>query len=98
MGEIEETEDASLMTPEIQKMELEDKYYHVRFNDPDMFEIIRTPDWADNVSDSVIEGSEVRMGKTSEDEWMVETVLIPREAGEKEARQHAERIVEKINS
>ena len=53
--------------PEPLKVEAEDEYFHVRFNDPDRYDTIRTPDWADNVSDSVIEGSEVRMGKRREE-------------------------------
>jgi hypothetical protein len=85
--------------PEPLKVEAEDEYFHVRFNDPDRYDTIRTPDWADNVSDSVIEGSEVRMGKKKgKDDWDVETVLIPLNVGEQEAVEKAEKIVEKIRS
>jgi len=82
----------------VEKVELEDKYYHIRFKDPEMFEIIRTPDWADTVSDSVVEGSEVRMGKKG-DEWMVESVLIPEKVKDEEkAKEKARKIIDKINS
>lgn len=68
----------------VKSVELEDEYYHVRFRDPDQFDTIRTPDWADRVSDSVSEGSEVRMGKDeSSDDWSVQSVLINKSAGRK---------------
>jgi hypothetical protein len=80
-------------------VELEGNFYHVRFNDPDRYDTIRTPEWADRVSDSVSEGSEVRMGKLEDsDDWEVQSVLIKKEAGEEKAREQAEKIVEKINS
>jgi len=81
------------------KVELEGEYFHVRFNNPEMFEMIRTPDWADRVSDSVSQGSEVRMGKLKdEDDWTVQSVLIDKHAVEEKAREQAEKIVEKIES
>lgn len=85
------------MTAEVQDVELEDEYYHVRFRDPDEFDEIRTPDWAANVANSVSEGSEVRMGRTGED-WLVQAVLIRKTAGKSEAREQAEQIVEKIEN
>lgn len=78
-------------------VELEGEYYHVRFNDPDKYEAIRTPEWADKVSDSVSEGSEVRMGKL-DDDWEVQSVLISKEVGEDKAKDQAQEIVEKINN
>lgn len=85
------------MTPEIQEVEEGDEYYHVRFNDPDKFDEIRTPDWADRVSDSVSEGSEVRMGKMKDsDDWEVQAVLIKKSVDEDKAREQAEEIVEKL--
>ena len=53
-----------------------DDYYHVRFSDPDEFEEIRTPDWANDPAGSVVSGSEVRMGR-DDDDWLVQSVLIP---------------------
>jgi len=83
---------------EVQEVELEDQYYHVRFNNPEKYDTIRTPDWADKVSDSVSEGSEVRMGKLKDsDDWEVQAVLIKKQAGEEKAREQAEKIFEKIN-
>lgn len=83
---------------DVKSVELEDKYYHVRFRNPDDFDMIRTPDWADHVSDSVSEGSEVRMGQEKDsDEWHVQSVLIRKDHGEEKAREQAKRIVQKIN-
>ncbi|MFP4591364.1 MAG: hypothetical protein ACLFMX_07915 [Halobacteriales archaeon] len=77
----------------------EDEYIHVRFRDPDQFEKIRTPEWADRVSDSVSEGSEVRMGRREgTDEWVVQSVLIKKNVGEDKAREQANKIIEKIES
>ena len=85
--------------PTAEKVETEDDYIHVRFNDPDEFDEIRTPDWAENPAQSVSEGSEVRMGqKENSDDWEVETVLIKKSVGEDKAEEQAEEIVEKIRS
>ena len=85
------------MVPEANSVETEDEYIHVRYRDPDEFETIRTPDWADNVSDSVSEGSEVRTGKRADsDEWSVQSVLVKKNAGEEKAREQADEIVRKI--
>jgi len=83
---------------EVEKVETEDNYHHVRFNDPDEYDTIRTPDWADEASDSVIEGSEVRTGKMEgSDEWETQSVLIPKEkVSKEEATELAKEIVEKI--
>lgn len=77
----------------------EDEYIHVRYRDPEEFEQIRTPEWADRVSDSVSEGSEVRMGKlTGSDDWVVQSVLIDKHVGESTARSQANDIIAKIES
>ena len=86
-------------TPNIDTVEEGDDYYHVRYRDPDEFDEIRTPDWAEEASDSVSEGSEVRTGKREEgDDWEVQSVLIRKQAGEDKAREQAEEIVQKIES
>lgn len=86
-------------TPEPETVETEDEYIHVRYRDPDRFEKIRTPDWADRASDSVSEGSEVRMGKREDsDDWEVQSVLIKKNVGEEKAREQADEIIRKIES
>lgn len=83
----------------INKVETEDDYTHVRFRDPDQFDEIKTPDWAEKPAHSVSEGSEVRMGRESgSDDWKVESVLIEKHVGESKAKEQASEIVEKIES
>lgn len=85
--------------PKPETVEKEDEYIHVRYRDPDGFERIRTPDWADEVSDSVVDGSEVRMGALPDsDDWEIQSVLIPKESGKEAARSQAEEIFRKIES
>lgn len=85
--------------PEPMAVEPEGDYVHVRYRDPDEFGTIRTPDWADNASDSVAEGSEVRMGKRADgDDWEAQSVLIPEPVEEDVARQQADEILQKIAS
>lgn len=83
--------------PDPQSVELEGDYIHVRYQDPDRFETIRTPDWAEQPAESVSEGSEVRTGKTADsEEWEIQSVLIKKQVGEDKAREQANRIYEKI--
>lgn len=85
--------------PDIETVETEDDYIHVRFRDPDEFDEIRTPDWAQNPAESVSEGAEVRTGNTEgDDDWEVQSVLIKKSVGEEKAREQAKDIVEKIQS
>lgn len=86
-------------SPDVTKIEPEDDYIHVRFRDPDRYDEIRTPDWAENPAESVSEGSEVRTGKVeSEDDWEVTSVLIQKNVGEEKAKEQAKEIVDKIES
>lgn len=85
--------------PEPQTVDQEESYIHVRYRDPDNFEKIRTPDWADEAADSVVEGSEVRMGELADsDDWQTQSVLIPAGTDEDTAREQANKIIEKIES
>lgn len=85
--------------PEPTFVEAEGEYYHVRFREPSDFSEIRTPGWATVVAEDVTPGSKVRMGqrKTS-GEWVVQSVLIPGEAGKAQARRDARAILKKIES
>lgn len=85
--------------PEVERVETEDEYIHVRFRDPDRYDEIRTPDWAEQPAASVSEGSEVRTGKLEGgDDWEVTSVLIDNHVGEEKAEEQAREIVEKIES
>jgi len=83
--------------------ETTDDYYHVRFNDPDQFDNIGTPDWAENTASSVADGAEVRTGHEADgddSDWDIRSVLVPGDAAsdEDDATAQAEQIVEKIES
>ncbi|WP_049928986.1 hypothetical protein [Halopiger goleimassiliensis] len=85
--------------PDVHAVESEDDYIHVRFRDPDRYDEIRTPDWAENPAESVSAGSEVRTGKLEgEDDWEVTSVLLPKTVGEEKAEEQAREIVAKIES
>ncbi len=86
-------------TPDVNTVETDDDYIHVRFRDPDRYDEIRTPDWAERPAESVSEGSEVRTGKVEgEDDWEVTSVLIDKHVGEDKAEEQAKEIVDKIES
>lgn len=86
-------------SPDVEMVETEGDYIHVRFRDPDRYDEIRTPDWADEPAQSVSEGSQVRTGKVrGEDDWEVTSVLIDKRVGEEKATEQAREIVAKIES
>lgn len=83
--------------PEINTVGEGDDYYHVEFRDEDIFDTIRTPDWAENAAQSVSDGAEVRTGQLEDsDDWKVESVLIKKSAGKDTAKEQAKDIIEKI--
>jgi len=85
--------------PSIKMVEESDDFIHVRFRDPDQFETIRTPDWAANAAGSVVSGAEVRTGKsTDSDDWVVQSILVPKDVGEEAAMDKAKQIFTKIES
>jgi hypothetical protein len=79
--------------------EEEGDMYHIRFRQPSQFDKIRTPDYADNISDSVKEGTEVRTGKTDAGNWLTQSVLIDgaQVSSVSEAEKAARRIQEKVD-
>jgi len=80
-----------------------DNYYHVRFNDPEQFDDIRTPDWAENAASSVADDAEVRTGHDEDgddSDWNIQSVLVPTDEADDndEAVSMANDIVDKIES
>ncbi len=81
--------------PQPELMDTGGKFDSYRFEDPDRFEKIRIPNWAENVAQSVVSGSKVRMGKLDDGTWAPQSVLIPKDkANESDAVQ----IVDKISN
>lgn len=78
-------------------VETEGDYVRVRYHDPDEFESLRTPEWARKASESVVDGSEVRLGKRTETEhWIPLEVLIPEPVDPDDARRQANEIIQRI--
>lgn len=85
--------------PSVELVEQAGDYIHVRFRDPDRYDEIRTPDWAEEPAQSVSEGSQVRTGRVEgSDDWEVTSVLIDKHVDEDNAQEQAIEIVEKIES
>lgn len=78
-------------------IETDDDGVRVRYADPEEFETIRTPNWAETAANSVIEGSELRMGKRNgSDGWEPQSVLIPEPTDVDQARRQADEILQRI--
>ena len=89
------------MSASIKSVDESENYYHVRYRDPDDFDEIRTPDWAENIANSVVDGGEVRTGDEHGNEnWTVQSVLVPvgTLVDEAEARDTADEILDKMES
>jgi len=88
-----------MVPPAVESIDQTDDFVHVRFRDPDAFDEIRTPDWAANVGESVVDGAEVRMGdENGNEDWEVQSVLIPTPVDVDTAEKQAAEIVSKIES
>lgn len=83
----------------VKTVERGDSYYHVRFRDPDTFGEIRTPAWANRSARSVVPESKVRMGRNDDDEWLVQSVLVPIDAvtDDDDASRRALQVVTKVS-
>jgi hypothetical protein len=57
------------------------EFHHIRMRSPEQFELIRTPDWAAHAASSIVDGAEVRTGRTSSGDWKIQAVLVPRARG-----------------
>ena len=86
--------------PKIQQpstVETEGGYVCIRYRDPETFETVRTPEWAEKASESVVDGSEVRLGKRSDTEhWIPVEVRIPEPIDHADARRQANEILQRI--
>lgn len=68
--------------------------WHVRYRPPSQFMRIRTPGWASNVADSVSKGANVRMGRTTADNWLIQSIVLE-PAGVRDAN-HAKSLAARI--
>ena len=61
----------------VETVERDEDHYHVRFRDTDEFDELETPEWASELAEAEVPGSEVRMGQDETDEWLVQRVSVP---------------------
>lgn len=80
----------------IKKVTEEGNFISVRLRDPSQFKLIKTPAWATKVAESVTKGSKVRMGQTPKGNWLIQTILIPKQRGKVKARSMGRKIQRKI--
>lgn len=81
----------------IKKLTAESKFWRARLRSPRGVEKCATPEWAKNISESVIAGSKITTCKFN-DKWHPQVILIPKKGvKKKEARKFAEEIAEKLN-
>ena len=72
-------------------------YVCVRYRDPEEFESLWTPEWARKAAESVVDGSELRVGKRTDGEnWIPQEVLIPQPVDATDARRQANEILQRI--
>lgn len=78
-------------------VETEGDYVYIRYRDPEEFETVKTPEWARKASESVVSGSELRVGKRPDtDHWIPVEVLIPEPVDPADARRQANEILQRI--
>lgn len=87
---------------DIEVVETTEDHYRFQFRDRAQFDgLAETPDWARKTAESVSDGATVRMGSVPDSDAMqIESVVVPRKPnlGREDAKNVAEKIVEKIRS
>lgn len=87
---------------DIEVVETTEDHYRFQFHDRERFdEITESPDWAQEAAETVSRGASVQLGRLPDsDSLQVESVAVPRKPnlGQEEAKNVAEKIVEKITA
>lgn len=87
---------------DIDVVETTEDYYRFRFRDRERFEeLTDTPEWAQEAAETISRGATVQMGRLPDsDSLQVESVAVPQKPnlGQEEAKNVAEKIVEKIHA
>jgi len=52
-------------------------HYEVQFRETDEFDELETPDWASELAESELAGSDVQLGRDESDEWLIQSVRVP---------------------
>lgn len=78
-------------------VERDGEYVCVQYRNAEEFEILRTPEWARKAAESVVTGSELRVGKRDGGEnWIPQAVLIPEPVDTTDARRKADEILQRV--
>lgn len=74
-------------------------HYQVQFRESNDFDDLETPDWAKELAETELSGSDVRMGRDETDDWLVQSVRVPgdRVDGEGDASRKALQVATLIN-
>lgn len=87
--------------PDIQQpatVESKGDYVCILYRDPEEFETVRTPDWARKAAESVVAGSQVRVGKRADRRnWIPQEVLVPEPVDTTDACRYADEILQRID-
>jgi len=54
-----------------------ENHYQVQFRETDEFDDLATPDWASELAETELPGSEVQMGRDETDKWLIQSVRVP---------------------
>jgi len=68
----------------VEDIERRDDHYRVNFRDADSFDELESPDWARELAESEVPGTDVRMGQDESEDWLVRSVLVPFDAADSE--------------
>ncbi|MBX0286837.1 hypothetical protein [Haloarcula salinisoli] len=61
----------------VKAVDRDDDHYQVQFRETDDFDDLTTPDWARELAESELPGSDVQMGREETDEWRIQSVRVP---------------------
>ena len=61
----------------VEDVERREDHYRVNFRDEDSFDELESPDWAQELAESEVPGTDVRMGQDETGDWLVRSILIP---------------------
>lgn len=83
----------------VKTIDQHEDHYHVQFRDPDEFDDVETPEWARELAESELAGSDVQMGQDETDDWFIQGVRVPLDHadGEGDASRKALQVVSLIN-
>lgn len=85
IGDITRTRSCHMVSQlTVESVEREDKQYRVQFRDADAVDELVSPDWARELADEELSDADVLMGKDESGDWLVQSILVPRDAVDSE--------------